>query len=63
MRWNNRNTKTTIGVGLICAVLLKAVLSVVLNTGFDTMLVSINGAVYVIGLGMMIWGRIEERRG
>jgi hypothetical protein len=59
----NRNRKTTIGVMLVCAVCFKAVLSVVLNTGFDTMLVSINGGVYVVGLGMMIWGRIEEQRG
>lgn len=57
-----RNRKTTIGVMIVFAIYFKVVLSVVLGTGFDTMLMSINGVVYVIGLVMMVWG-IEERNG
>jgi hypothetical protein len=50
------NYKTRFGLALIGVFILKAILSVIMQTGFDPLLVSLNSIFLVTGIIFIFWG-------
>lgn len=50
------NYKTRLGLAFIGVFILKVILSVIMQTGFDPLLVSLNSIFLVAGIIFIFWG-------
>lgn len=56
------NYKTRFGLALIGVFVLKIILSVIMRTGFDPMLVGLNGVFLASGVVLILWGLYEKKK-
>jgi hypothetical protein len=56
------NYKTRFGLAIIIAVMVKVILSVILQTGFDTIPVVLNGVFFASGIVLTLWGLYEKEK-
>lgn len=57
------NYKSRFGLAIIAAVMVKVILSVILQTGFDTMPVILNGIFLASGIILLLWGLYGNQKG